>query len=115
MSNFRRNVLQHYHDNKKFIEANGKLKAPVIICGLPRSGTTLLQRIMREDPNTRSPYEFELETPLPPLTSEANPLEDPRIKKSGVISKTLSQLAPGFLEKFAESHFVEIFDIFQNS
>lgn len=100
----RKKVLQYYHSNREFIEAHGKLKAPVIITGAPRSGTTLLQRLMSEDPNTRAPYTFELEIATPPMTSEANPLEDPRIKQSEAAVTTFSRLAPGFLEKFAESH-----------
>ena len=100
----RKNVLQYYHSNKEFIDANGKFKAPVIITGMSRSGTTLLQRLMSEDPNTRSPYTFELEAPIPPLTLETNPLKDSRIKKSSGAIDTLSHLAPVFIEKFAESH-----------
>ncbi|MBW2367722.1 MAG: sulfotransferase [Deltaproteobacteria bacterium] len=90
--------------NKEFIETNGKFKAPVIITGSPRSGTTLLHRLMSEDPNTRSPYTFEVEITTPPMTSQASPLEDPRIKNSGAAVTTLSRLAPGFIEKFSESH-----------
>lgn len=101
----RRKVLQFYHSNKEFIVANGNFKAPVIITGFSRSGTTLLQRLMSEDPNTRSPYTFELEVPIPPMSSGVNPLEDPRIKKSGAAISSLSKLAPGFMEKFDESHY----------
>lgn len=100
----RKRVLQYYHSNKEYIEANGKLKAPVIITGVPRSGTTLLHRLMSEDPNTRSPHTFEMEVPTPPMTLEANPMEDLRIKSSGDVIGTLSRLAPGFIEKLAESH-----------
>jgi len=100
----RKKVLQYYHSNKKFIETNGKFKAPVIITGVPRSGTTLLQRLMSEDPNTRAPYTFEMEVPIPPMGSEADPLRDPRIKKAGIAISTISRLAPGFMEKLAESH-----------
>ncbi len=100
----RRKVLQFYHSNKEFIEANGRFKAPVIITGFPRSGTTLLQRLISEDPNTRSPYTFEMEVPTPPMVSEINPMEDPRIKKTGAVISALSRFAPGFMEKFAESH-----------
>jgi len=100
----RKKVLQYYHSNRAFIEANGKLKAPMIITGLFRSGTTLLHRLMSEDPNTRSPYAFEMEIPLPPMSSEASPLEDPRTKNSGAAVNALSRLAPGFVEKYAESH-----------
>jgi hypothetical protein len=102
----RKRVLTYYYSNKKFIEANGKVKAPVIITGLPRSGTTLLQRLMSEDTNTRSPYTYEMEAPTPPLKSGADPFQDPRIKKeSGSALNTLILLAPGLVEKYAESHF----------
>lgn len=41
---------------------------------------------------------------MPPLTSDADSLKDSGIKKSAAAIKTLSQLAPGFIEKFNESH-----------
>lgn len=100
----RNNVLEYYHSNKSYIEAHGKIRAPVIITGLPRSGTTLLHRLLSEDPNTRSPYTFEMEVPLPPMTIDTDPLEDPRIKDSNSLMGTLTRLAPGFLEKVSESH-----------
>ena len=100
----RNKVLEYYHSNKNFIDANGKIKAPVIITGLPRSGTTLLHRLLSEDPNTRSPYTFEMEVPLPPMTVDTDPLKDPRIKDSNSLMGTLLRLAPGFLEKLSESH-----------
>jgi len=100
----RKKILQFYENNKDFIESNGKFNAPLIVAGSPRSGTSLLQRLLSEDPNSRSPYTFELELPLPPLTSGADPLKDSRIKKSAAAIKTLAQLAPGFIEKFNESH-----------
>lgn len=101
----RKKVLQFYDSNKAFIEDNGIFNAPVIITGSSRSGTTLLQRLISEDPNTRAPYTYELEIPLPPLETEADPLQDRRIKKSSAGIKTLGRLAPGFMEKFSESHF----------
>ena len=100
----RRRILQFYNDNQDFIINNGSFKSPVIIAGSPRSGTTLLHRLLSEDPNSRSPYTFELELPLPPLKMEEDPLKDIRIKKSAAAIKTLSQLAPGFMEKIFESH-----------
>jgi hypothetical protein len=101
----RKKVLQYYHSNRTFIDSTGKLNLPVFITGLPRSGTTLLHRLMSEDPNTRAPYTFELEVAVPPMTSEINPMEDTRIKKSGATINTMSYLASGFVEKFSESHF----------
>ncbi len=104
MLSHRKKVLQYYHTNRRFIETNGRFKAPVIITGLPRSGTTLLQRLMSEDPNTRSLYSFEMEVPIPPMAAGADPLADARIKSSGSVISTIARLAPGFIEKLAESH-----------
>jgi len=62
-------VLNYLEANKAFIKAHGNLRAPLIITGLPRTGSTLLQRLMAEDTNARSPFTFEMETPLPPLAT----------------------------------------------
>ena len=97
-------VLKFYSGNRSFIETHGKLRSPFIITGLPRTGSTLLQRLMAEDPDARSPLTFEMETPLPPLSHDGNPLSDPRIARSGNALKVLARIAPGFLEKLAESH-----------
>lgn len=101
----RRRILRFYEENQDYITQTGSFRSPLIVAGSPRSGTTLLQRLLCEDPNSRSPYTFELELPLPPLRKEDNPLKDPRIKKSTAAINTLSKLAPGFMEKFSESHF----------
>lgn len=101
----RRRVLAHYHQNRKFIDAHPKLSAPLLITGLPRSGTTLLQRLLSEDPRTRSPHTFELESPLPPMGRGTDPAADPRIRTAGSAIGIVTRLAPGFVEKFSESHF----------
>jgi hypothetical protein len=100
----RRAVLAHYAANKDFIEANGRVRAPLIITGLPRTGSTLLQRLIAEDPNTRTPYTFELERPLPPLQRDVDPLRDPRIAEASTSLAILARIAPGFIEKLNESH-----------
>ena len=100
----RKEVLRNYHSNRQFIDANGKFERPLIVTGMPRTGTTLLQRLLAEDPNTRSPYTFEMEQPIPPLLSGDDPLADPRIKRSSGGTRRMSVLAHGFMEKLAESH-----------
>ena len=97
-------VLKFYSDNQSFIQTHGKVRAPFIITGLPRTGSTLLQRLMAEDPDARSPFAFEMESPLPPMSQDGDPLSDPRIAQSGDALKLLAGIAPGFLEKLAESH-----------
>lgn len=56
----RKKLLRFYDNNQVFIDAKGKFKAPIIVTGSARSGTTLLQRLLSEDPNTRSPYTYDL-------------------------------------------------------
>jgi len=97
-------VLTFYSENQSFIQTHGKLRAPFIITGLPRTGSTLLQRLMAEDPDARSPFTFEMESPVPPMSQDGDPLSDPRIARSGDALKLLADIAPGFLEKLAESH-----------
>lgn len=100
----RAEAIAFYEKNREFIEANGKYKAPLLVTGFPRTGSTLLYRLLSEDPNSRSPYTYEMEKVTPPLKTGEDPLKDPRIEKSAAMMATISKLAPGFMEKFAESH-----------
>lgn len=97
-------TIAFYEENREFIEANGRYEAPLLVTGFPRTGTTLLQRLLSEDPNTRSPYTYEMERSTPPLKAGDDPLKDPRIEQSAAAMGILSKSAPGFMEKFAESH-----------
>ena len=99
-------TIDFFESNREFIEANGCIKAPLIVTGFPRTGTTLLQRLLSEDPNTRSPYTYELEKSTPPLRTGMDPKQDPRLKKSSASLAALSKMMPGFIEKFSESHVV---------
>jgi hypothetical protein len=94
----RAQTIKFYEANRSFIEGHGKYDNPVIVTGFPRTGTTLLQRLMSEDPNTRSPYAYELEKTIPPLLAGADPGKDPRIKTSAAPMATLRKIAPGFIE-----------------
>jgi len=97
-------VLRHFAANKSLIEARGRVRAPLIITGLPRTGSTLLQRLLAEDPDARSPFTFEMESPLPPLGEGQDPMADSRIAEANDVLQVLSRAAPGFLERFSESH-----------
>lgn len=100
----RADVIAHYEANRAFIEERGRYTAPILVTGFFRTGTTLLQRLLSEDTNTRSPYTYELEKTVPPLEAGTDPLQDPRIETSAATIGTLKKLAPGFVEKFSESH-----------
>ncbi|WP_370400761.1 sulfotransferase family protein [Sulfitobacter sp. JB4-11] len=100
----RSSFIKFFEANADFITAHGKYKAPLIVTGFPRTGTTLLHRLMAEDPRSRSPFTFEMEKVLPPLKRGDDPMRDPRIRKSNASMSVLTRLAPGFIEKFNESH-----------
>ena len=97
-------TIAFFEANREFIEANGRIRAPVIVTGFMRTGSTLLHRLMCEDPNTRAPYLYELEAPVPPLKAGADPLCDPRIENSAAAMAVFSKLMPGMREKLSESH-----------
>ena len=100
----RAETIAFYEKNRQFIEKNGKYKAPLIVTGFARTGSTLLYKLLSQDPNSRSPYTYELEITTPPLQTNQNPMKDPRLKKRTAMLTSMSTLAPGALERFAQSH-----------
>src|SRR5438876_7037251 len=61
------NRLRIVDDRKRYPEiAQQRIEKPVVILGLPRSGTTLLQGLLAADPDARSPQHWELSLPSPP-------------------------------------------------
>lgn len=65
----------------------------IVVVGLPRSGTTLLQRLLSLDPDTRSLRQWEAQQPAPPPQVDADP-GDPRIRASRRATWLLDRLAP---------------------
>ena len=53
------------------------IERPVFVFGIPRTGTTLLSNLLAADPARRSPLTWEIDDPVPPVTS-ANLYTDPR-------------------------------------
>lgn len=71
------------------------VEAPIIIYGLPRTGTTLLQRLIARDERLRHLKYWESENPMP-LGSVEKPLPDPdpRIRKAKLRLGLLHWAAP---------------------
>ncbi|KAJ3287194.1 hypothetical protein HDU79_005884 [Rhizoclosmatium sp. JEL0117] len=87
-----------------------KLKAPLIVIGLPRSGTTLLHRLLACDPKVCGFKTFEMTQVLgkyvvPPPTEE-NWITHPNIAKTEKLLADSRFLFPTFLEELNESHYV---------
>ncbi|MDP2314731.1 MAG: sulfotransferase [Pseudomonadota bacterium] len=70
--------------------------APIVITGLPRTGTTFLQRLLSADPRTRSMLSWEGANPAP-LRGRGAALWDTRRVRAGAIHKVIAGLAPDFL------------------
>lgn len=57
------------------------IKRPICIVALPRTGTTMLQSLLAQDPNNRAPLTWEVYFPLPPPDPPTYET-DPRIKEA---------------------------------
>jgi hypothetical protein len=75
--------------------ALGPVRRPLVICGQPRTGTTILFDLLAQDPAHRAPLTWEVDFPCPPPTT-ATYDTDPRIDESEVMAGMADQIIPGF-------------------
>ena len=66
---------------------------PLIIIGLPRTGTSLLSQLLALDPMVRAPLQWESRSPVPPATL-SSAAEDPRIAECAKGLDGLARLNP---------------------
>ncbi|MCY4427901.1 MAG: sulfotransferase [Halieaceae bacterium] len=74
--------------------AEQEIQSPIIIIGMPRSGTTILHEVMALDDNSRIPLFWEADNPFPPPETNTY-LTDPRIKRAEQLLKISHYLMPG--------------------
>jgi len=76
--------------------AEAPLGQPVVITGLPRSGTTLLQRMLARLPGARALATWEALDPVPPptWTRPADPSDDPRVGRARKAAAFVGWLSP---------------------
>jgi Sulfotransferase family len=72
--------------------AQQKIRAPLFIVGLPRSGTTLLHILLAADPANRAPLTWEVMSPSPPTSQD----QQRRIRQAARNLAMLRWLAPTF-------------------
>jgi len=77
------------------------IQRPLFIVGLPRTGSTLLQRLLSQAPSSRWLHYWELLTPCP--SPEYQTQTDPRIKRTEREIKAFSFLAP-----VQQGHFMDV-------
>lgn len=72
--------------------AREEIRTPLFIVGLPRSGTTVLHRLLAADPEHRSPLMWEVRSPSPPTLVD----EKRRIQRATQSCKFFNWLVPTF-------------------
>lgn len=72
-----------------------RIRQPIFITGLPRSGTTFLHALLSQDPACRAPRVWEVMHPSPPPET-ASCLVDPRIGRTRKELGWIDVLMPGF-------------------
>jgi len=85
-----------------------KLKKPIFITGLPRSGMTLLHYLMGSNPDARALRFFEMThmaDPTKVVTNQQQLTSDPRIHEVGVKSAEFEKFFPGYFQRIAQSHY----------
>ena len=86
--------LIHYRAQRPEV-ADQRIKRPLFILGLPRTGTTILHELIAQDPAFRSPASWEVARPVPPPTARYYH-NDKRIGSVDRLLGVLEKLSPGF-------------------
>ncbi|HEY8120167.1 MAG TPA: sulfotransferase [Myxococcota bacterium] len=76
--------------------AEQEIRRPLLVLGMPRTGTTLLHGLLAQDPAARAPLTWEVATPCPAPES-ASFASDPRIAAARATERDIEKIAPGFL------------------
>lgn len=90
-----------------------RIESPWVILGMPRTGTTLLSRLLALDPTVRPLLHWEAADPVPPPTL-AGQAEDPRIAQASKEVAQLMRLNPPFraMHPMAATHSTECVTLF---
>jgi hypothetical protein len=71
------------------------VEAPIVVAGLARTGTTMLHRLIAQDPAIRSLASWEAINPAP-AKQKAGQKKDPRFAQAAAAAKGLKYMSPGF-------------------
>lgn len=71
------------------------IEAPIVIAGLARTGTTMLHRLIAQDPAIRSLASWEAINPAP-AKAKRGQKKDPRFAQAAAAAKGLKYMSPGF-------------------
>lgn len=91
-----RNRLRFVADRKAHSRiAEVGIRRPLVVVGLPRTGSTILHDILARDPTSRAPLTWECDEPSPPPDLGSHE-SDPRIARSEAQLAGVDKLIPGF-------------------
>ena len=71
------------------------IEAPIVVAGLARTGTTMLHRLIAQDPAIRSLASWEAINPAP-AKQKPGRKKDPRFAQAAAAAKGLKYMSPGF-------------------
>ena len=90
------NRLNYLEDRRKYPSiADEKVVAPVVVVGMPRTGSTILHDILAQDPDSRAPLTWETMFPSPPPEPETFET-DPRIEACDATFPGVDAQIPAF-------------------
>lgn len=72
-----------------------EVRQPLIIAGLPRTGTTFLHQLLSQDEQFRTPRTFEIDRPVPPPRADAVE-RDPRVRQIQRGIDVIHRIVPHF-------------------
>jgi len=72
------------------------VEAPIVVAGLARTGTTMLHRLIAQDPAIRSLASWEAINPAPPATRAPRKGKDLRYSQAAMAARGLKYMSPGF-------------------
>merc|ERR1711879_160530 len=104
--NTREKAIEYIQIHQDVI-VHSRLDKPIIISGLPRTGSTMLYNLLSCDPKARAPRFFEISqmgSPTPPADSLEQRNKDPRIKQVMDRFDETERLYPGMWTEAGKSH-----------
>ncbi|HEX7094575.1 MAG TPA: sulfotransferase [Acidimicrobiales bacterium] len=75
--------------------ADERIERPIVVCGAPRAGTSILHQLLAQDPAARAPLAWEPWCPAP-CPDPATWRRDPRIPLANRDVRLSASLAPSF-------------------
>lgn len=102
----RKKMIKYLYDLKQMKVELPPVKRPIIITGLPRTGSTLLFSLLAQDRKCRVMRNWEMFEPLPPPTKDTID-SDPRINKVRKLQKLVSIIQPNYTEEVWKLHYYE--------